>query len=199
MEQKIRENEKIQKINKSKWSGKHQKKTSRNRQYSKTQQKIIEKAEKMPLKKSDLVKLLKNCPNFVGIFAEDELKQCHIVKFPAFIIVNIDSSNQPGSHWICLRIGRIDVEIFDSLGFCPNLWVNFPTNLFQFLSYYSLSHNILISPVLQPPNTVYCGLFAVYFIQFRQTHTFSTCISRFSRRLEQNFHILFELLLHFKL
>ena len=179
---------------KSKWSRNHTKTTARNYQYSKSLKKIIKKTEKKSLTKRNLLNLLRHAPNFIGVFASDQLKQCHILHFPTFLIVNLDTSDKSGSHWLCIRIGARDIELFDSLGFDPSIWSQYPKNLFLFLSYYSTSHNVLISPVLQAPNTYICGLFAVYFILYRQNHSFNACIKQFSSRLDLNRYILFDLL-----
>ncbi len=153
--------------------------------------KIIQKAKNSPLSSDDLNCLVNNQTNFLGIFASDQLETLRIVRPFVFFIVNLDISTQIGSHWIAIRIGRRSVEIFDSLGFSFDLWQVYPKYLLRFLSRYTKSHNFLISPVLQPPNTYTCGLYTVFFIIYRQRTTFRNCISKFSRNLFVNNLILF--------
>ena len=64
--------------------------------------------------------LLANESHFLGCFADDDLKNLAIQSFPAYLIVNLDKSSQDGSHWICLRIERKTIDIFDPLGFRQN-------------------------------------------------------------------------------
>ena len=136
-------------------------------------------------------KILKNYPHFLGIFSSDQLKNISILNFPAFIIVNLATSDKLGSHWLAVRFGSVYIEIFDSLGFDPRLWRSFPTGLFKFLSSYSFTHRFRISPVIQPPDTHTCGLYSIFFIINRQTKTFSACCSQFSVKLGLNDKILF--------
>ena len=75
----------------------------------------IEKAEKYQkaIKASTIQRLLKCCPNFLGCFAEDELDNLRLQSFPCFLIVNIDSSNQAGSHWMALGLFADRLEIME--------------------------------------------------------------------------------------
>ena len=165
------------------------KETSSRKKKNKINQ-IIKKAEKTPLSTRDISSCLIGTKNFLGIFACDKLKSCSVTKLPVLLVVNLDQSSEPGSHWISLRIGRYDIEIFDSLGFNPKLWGKFPTELFQFLFPFRYTHVFKISHVLQPSNTVYCGAFCIYFILKRQHLTFNDCLKIFSARLDLNYYIL---------
>ncbi len=170
------------------------KRTSRRYQNTKNVKKIIQKAAKSPISKKDINECLKNVSNFLGVYAADELKFCPVVKNPVFLIVNLDPQSEAGSHWISLRISDKEVEIFDSLGFNPHSWGFYPKLIFQFLSNFKYSHNFKISPVLQPPNTFSCGVFAIYFVLKRQNCTFANCTRIFSPILSENFNILCDVL-----
>ena len=187
---------KYQESEKSIENRKNCKKASCSNKYRKTNEKI-KKAQKERLSKTDLIILLKDFPNFLGCFASDSLKNLSIQNFPVFLIVNFDISTQPGSHWVAIRFGKFTLEIFDSLGFYPKLWDNYPIHLFKFLSRYSLSHKFYFSPILQPGNTFTCGLFSVYFIVYRQKLSFSEFISKFYKNLSLNNSKLFYLLLNY--
>ena len=152
----------------------------------KKMQKIIKKAENSPLSTSDLAFLTNRQPNFLGIFASDELESLRVLRGPVYFIVNLDISTQPGSHWLAFRISKTTLEIFDSLGFNSFLWVKYPTQLLKFLSRYVKSHRFRISPVLQPPDSHTCGLFCVFYIYYRQKLTFTNCVKKFSRNLNLN-------------
>ena len=149
-------------------------------------QEVLEKAKTCPLSSTDLYQLVKGLPNFVGVFASDELETLRIVRNNLFFIINLDTLEQVGSHWLAVRISRKSVEIFDSLGFSLKLWQTYPKHLLNFLGRYSKSHNFLISPVLQPPNTYTCGLYCIFYIIYRQKISFSNCIRKFSRDILEN-------------
>ena len=149
-------------------------------------QKIIQKAQTSPLNSVELTILLKRQPDFLGVFASDQLEKLKILKTGIFFIVNLDTLAQPGSHWLAIRIGRKSIEIFDSLGFKLKLWQTYPRHLLNFLSRYSRSHNFYISPVLQPPNTYTCGLFCVFYVIYRHKISFSNCVKMFTRDLNHN-------------
>ena len=83
-----------------------------------------------------------------GQFSSDKLETVFAINNPVFLIVNLDISTQPGTHWIALRIGKRSIEIFDSLGFDFSQWLTYPTHLFKFLNRYSHSHTFYISPIL---------------------------------------------------
>ena len=158
--------------------------------------KILKKAKKEPLASTDLILLLRKRNNFIGCFPSDRLKTIYILAQPVFFIVNIDVSCEPGSHWIAVRIGNSTVEIFDSLGFNTRLWNSYPSDLFLFLNRYRISHKFFVTPILQPPNTFYCGLYCVYFIIYRQNISFKNCVDKFSRALLNNNSKLASFLIH---
>lgn len=166
-------------------------KTTRSRQNSKEIKNVFQKASKKALSTRDITICLKHLSNFVGVFSSDQLKFVHIHSFPIFVVVNLDTSVGKGLHWLSIRISRRSVEIFDSLGFNPSLWNIYPKHLFQFLSPYRYTHNFAISPVLQPPNTFNCGAFAIFYVLYRQHHSFANCLKLFSRNLAENFQIIF--------
>ena len=62
--------------------------------------------------------------HFKGVFPIDKLPGT--MKNRTFIICNLDPSWQEGSHWIALfKTASKDCEIFDSLGFKPDLVIPF--------------------------------------------------------------------------
>ncbi len=158
------------------------------------QKEVIKKAQTMPLSNRDLIFLAAKVPNFVGIYASDELASLRILGESVFFIVNLDIATKSGSHWIAIRLGRKNVEIFDSLGFSYELWGQYPEHLLSFLRRYRRSHRFYISPVLQPPETLTCGLYCIYFIFYRQKLSFTACVSKFSSDLTSNNSRLFSFL-----
>lgn len=167
-------------------SRKNFKKETFNHRNGKKLEKILQKVKKEPLNSQDLKQFLKHEKNFIGFFPSDRLKTLYILAEPIYLILNIDNESQPGSHWIAIRIGKSTVEIFDSLGLNPQLWSFYPKDFFTFLNRYRFTHQFYITPLLQPPNSYYCGLYCVYYILYRQGISFRTCVGKFSLNLEQN-------------
>ena len=77
--------------------------------------------------------------------AEDEIDSTAIQSFPSYFIVNIDSSEKSGSHWISLGIYKNEIEIFDPLGFKIFKWSSIPCKLLQFLHRLGLRFTHLFS------------------------------------------------------
>ena len=163
----------------------------------KTRQEQIEKIKEKALTTLDIEKFLNGSKNFLGVFASNEIKNIRIINFPAFLISNLDVSSSPGSHWICVRVDRFSIEIFDSLGFDQKLWGKFPFGLQKFLSRYRLTHKFYFSPVLQPCFTQDCGFYCVFFVLYRSMYSFHDCTAMFSRILTKNHRILINKLISF--
>ena len=112
-------------------------------------------------------------PNFIGCFAENELTSVFITSFPAYLIVNVDSSEMEGSHWITIGIFKETIEIFDPLGFNLFNWNRVPCDFFRFLHRMSVSRHVLISPRIQSDDSSLCGFYAIFYIIQRQFMSFS--------------------------
>ena len=73
----------------------------------------------MALKTSDLHGVMKKDPAFLGVFAIDKVppvvKKARNVK----LIVNLDPSNKPGSHWVAIWRKGTTGYYFDSFGRVP--------------------------------------------------------------------------------
>ncbi len=104
-----------------------------------------------------LNRFLRHLPQFGGVFAADNIK---IKQIPCFIIVNTDTQNRPGQHWICMKLCKEQCEFFDSLGKNPN-------------DYHKSWHDLLIDTAgsylynnqrLQAHSTTNCGQYCIYYI-----------------------------------
>ena len=116
------------------------------------------------------------------------------MSYPVSLVVNLDTSAQPGSHWIAMYITESHLEIFDSLGF-KNTLESKPPFLLKFIEKLSLTHRIFITPPLQDPSSGLCGFYTIYFLLFRQFYSFAVCLSIFSDNLLLNDNILLDQLL----
>ena len=163
--------------------------------YKKTEAKIkkVFKTTEKGVKCSKILSTLSLSPHFIGCFSQDTLVKLELC-YPCFLIVNIDSRNKQGSHWISIRIDKKQLEIFDPLGFKIFNWKNVPCKLLEFVHYHALNKKILISPRIQPNNSYYCALYCIFFTFFRNFNSFNRLCSLFSKNLHKNDRRLFTLL-----
>ena len=143
---------------------------------------------------SDLInQLLKCSPNFIGCFAENELKSLHFGSLPCFLIVNLDSSYMTGSHWIGIGIFKNKLEVFDSLGFDIFNWPRIPCSLMRLLQQAAVSKKVRISKRLQPNSSSLCGLYSVFYVLYRPHFSFKRLQNVFSSKLSRNDCLLLKL------
>ena len=133
---------------------------------------------------------LTNSPNFIGCYAQDELKTLSIRSLPVYLVVNFDHSHSSGTHWIAVHITHNTLEIFDPLGFNTSRWPNIPHFLLDFLHKYSTKRRIKISNEIQSRSSALCGFYCIYFILRRTYTTFTVCNKFFSASLYKNDDIL---------
>ena len=138
---------------------------------------------------STITTLLHCVPNFIGCFAENEVSNIIFNSFPCFLIVNIDSSSMPGSHWLALGIFRNQIEIFDPLGFNFFNWSRVPCTLFMLLHRLAQHRKILISKRIQSDDSVLCAFYCMYYCIFRRSVPFSRICQPF-KNLRDNDEIL---------
>lgn len=181
----------LQEKNKSNRRWKNFEKTSLNTSNRKAK-KIFKKIKKIGLSTRDLYSLLSGSNNFLGVFSADQIPLIIDSTRPIFLIVNIDNSQLPGSHWIAFRLSLSSLEVFDSLGFCPKRWRKFPKSILNFLLRYNQSHKIFGTPRLQEKNSYTCGVYCIYFVLFRQLHSFNQCINIFSTDYSENDFLVLE-------
>ena len=62
-----------------------------------------------------LITCLSSVDDFHGVLTQDQLHLFTPPSIPISFIVNLDNSNQSGSHWIGIRISEKYFEIYDSL------------------------------------------------------------------------------------
>ena len=144
--------------------------------------------------KSDFITLSLACtPNFIGCFAENELKDLTITSFPSFIIANIDSSEMKGSHWIAIGIFHDKIEIFDPLGFDIFNWSQVPCDLLDFLHRLSVTRRVLTAPRIQSDSSYLCGFYSIFYVIVRKFLSFEHLFKCFCTKfLSRNDRILYE-------
>jgi hypothetical protein len=92
-----------------------------------------------------------NIKNFKGVFMRDEIKN----KRPTdneCMVINIDHSNNQGTHWTCLFIDKGKSYYFDSYGFEPTVEVK----------EYCKEPRVYSSFEIQQTNEIICGHYCIY-------------------------------------
>ena len=71
------------------------------------------KRENYPLSNIFINNLLKNYKNLIGCYSKDQIQ---LIENNKSIIINLQKSYEPGSHWIALKRVNNIIFIFDSFG-----------------------------------------------------------------------------------
>ena len=143
------------------------------------------KAKQKGLTECDIISFLKSSPHFLGCYSDDEISKL-ILKPTCFLIVNLDTSNRPGSHWVALGIFKNSIEVFDSLGFDLLSWPTVPHGLLSFLHRVSFRKRIKVIPRIQSKRSTLCGIFCVFYIILRSRFSLSTILAYFTSSLATN-------------
>merc|ERR1712131_193666 len=99
-------------------------------------------------------------------------------------IVNTDKDGMSGAHWICFRISKQKVEMFDSLGL---IYENkLPIEILAFIQRFSVSREIKFNKRIQPDLSVLCGFYCIFFIFLRRFCSFSRIQKFFDVDLNKN-------------
>lgn len=96
-------------------------------------------------------------PNFRGVFMRNQLpRRIHIKERG---IINLDSDNGSGTHWVAYKKNGTHIVYFDSYGnLSPPL---------EMISYFNSNENCYIQynyDIFQKFNTVNCGQLCLYFL-----------------------------------
>ena len=148
------------------------------------------KGSKQGLSNRSLNRVLCDQPSFIGVFPQDYLLHVSFISFPVSLILNLDVSSQPGSHWIGLYITHNSLEIYDSLGLDPTTWTRKPVILLKFIKKISKNREIFITPRFQSDKSNLCGLYSVLFLTLRNNYTFKNLCHLFSRDFNLNDSVL---------
>jgi hypothetical protein len=160
-------------------------KQAASRCYSRTYKEIKKAKKQMQgLSAQKIQKILNCCKSFLGCFASDQLENLSLSFFPCTFIVNTDKDGMSGTHWICIRISKRKVEMFDSLGL---IYENkLPIEILTFLQRFAVSRDIKFNKRLQPDSSVLCGFYCIFFIFLRQFCSFGQIQKYFVDDLNKN-------------
>ena len=94
---------------------------------------------------------------FLGVFALNKLPQ-RLEQRPAFLIVNTQTDDLPGRHWLCLMVFDDGYgEVFNSAGLPP------PSDIARWMNGMTLEW-MYNQETYQAPGTATCGAYCVYVI-----------------------------------
>ena len=147
--------------------------------------KEIEKS-RQGLSSSFLNNILKNTPYFLGVYPQDYLLSFSPNIYPIKLLLNLDVSSQPGTHWLSLYLTETHLEIFDSFGLDPKTWNRKPVILLKFIEKLSRTRKVLISPRLQSNKSNLCGFYSILFLSLRLNFSFYEICNLFSPNLRLN-------------
>ncbi|MDI9312985.1 MAG: Ulp1 family isopeptidase [Limnohabitans sp.] len=126
-------------------------------------------------------KILKNNTLFKGVYPRDKIPRIFNNR-PSGIIVNTDSSLEPGEHWVSIIIHNKNGEYFDSFGLPP-----LHKDLINYLDSACPEGWTYNSSTIQHTDSKSCGLFCICYINSRTSGlSFSQFISSFSVNKAKN-------------
>jgi len=133
----------------------------------------------------EIEEYLRPISNFLGVIFDDDLKQLN-KSFNGFVIVNLDQSHGPGTHWIALGIFENTIEFFDPLG-CDFLnWPNLPIGLLRYLFKTSFEKTIVRINRLQSSKSAVCGLYCMFYIIHRRSFPLQKFLDYFDGNRSEN-------------
>lgn len=171
------------------WKTKKNEKTKKNKKISKNW-KTTKSSKITGISAAFLTSALNCFPNFIGCIPENELSNIVFNSLPCFIIVNIDSGNLPGSHWITLGIFPKSIEIFDSLGFDIFNWSRVPCTLLNFVHRLSVTRKVIVSPRIQSDYSTLCGFYCLFYMFMRYHTCMKSVLSYFGSKFSCNDSVL---------
>ena len=118
---------------------------------------------------------LHNTKDFLGTYALDRIPK--VKRFPAGLVINTDSSDKPGEHWVAVYFTPDgSAEYFDSFGLPP--LKRELLNLLNNRSFPFWRHN---SICFQHWSSLTCGNYCILFLKHRsEGHSFCDFIRLFS-------------------
>jgi len=118
---------------------------------------------------------------FLNVFSRDNLPDS-IPFYPCSLIINTDTNNLPGKHWIAVYINRYKVaEYFDSLN-QPRLH-----DIALWMNRFSWTVRKVTSFPLQSNTSLMCGGYVLYFVNERPLkNNCKSALELFSKNCDKN-------------
>ena len=93
-------------------------------------------------------------PNFGGVISRDQVKDCEMGHS---FVINLNESNEPGSHWVAMVFGSDLILYFDSFGLDPPEEVLMLCNKNRVNYAFNNTHYQSLTSVL-------CGYYCLFFL-----------------------------------
>ena len=132
---------------------------------------------------------LTNVPGFIGAFPFDDLPAKPTTDFS--VIINTDSKNGPGEHWLALVRKKTVFYFHDSYGRLPDddlFTIDFKKVMKNYINGKCVSNTKWIQQI----TSNVCGDHSVYFINEMETKKFSDILSVFTSNLKDNDELVLE-------
>jgi hypothetical protein len=115
-----------------------------------------------PLSSVQINALMSSEKGFLGCAAHNQLVGLGVPKTGGSVVMNLENSNQPGSHWVSFYFGPGTAEYFDSFGLPPD------GRSFDYLNK-SGKKVMWNNEKLQLNNSDECGYYAMDYIRGRNS------------------------------
>ena len=118
---------------------------------------------------------------YAGAYAHDQLPHVNLTHVPAFLVINTDSHNLPGRHWISIYIdANRRCEVFDPLASPPS------NHVVRFMNRWSRQW-VTNNNMYQHPLSSACGVFVLYHLVNRHCYpSLSALLQTLSPNLLEN-------------
>ena len=123
---------------------------------------------------TEIENILHKEKNFLGCFASDQLPSIPS-SFPKSMIINTDTANSSGEHWVALVLKKKCCFYFDSFGLpvMNNNILNFLSDNYKKFTYTNVC--------IQSASSDYCGKFCIAFIKHvHSKYSYDTFIKQFN-------------------
>ena len=100
-------------------------------------------------------------PIFKGVFASDQLPKEKDIQTRSAYIVNVDTHDKHGSHWLSIFVENDQCEVFDSYGLPLHWYRPSPFVKWVFKHFQDVSSNV---GQLQATDSNTCGHYALFFL-----------------------------------
>ena len=131
----------------------------------------------------EIIEQLRDLDCFQGVFPLDKLNNFKVKKKPIGVIINLDFSDEPGSHWVALYINEQNKAIyFDSFGF-----INFNEYFLSFLKRNKIEEIIFNKFQIQSFKSNVCGAHCIIFLKMIcNSFSFNEILMQFSNNTDKN-------------
>lgn len=140
----------------------------------------------------DINSLLSCCPNFLGVFPSNCLPSIDDKLKTFGLVVNTDSSDKNGTHWLAIVVQKGVCHYFDSFGGLPRVkHIRKFCEQFKSCLFNRMKH--------QQIQEITCGAYCVYVVNemLRNNKSFRSVVSAFHRIKRDDVYVRKYLIRHF--